>query len=297
MGACAVHRFYRDVNVFAGAANRGDRRRRTGRNQALAGRTNAAHADRRAGKQTLVRSERLSVAEARPLFLKSSSDQSHTLSDKRNAMRKEFLFCCATLAILLLSPLSSAGLDQVEKPIYQDSDFWQFKVVDNGLPVRANAPIDGIYAVTFRRGRFTVNPGFPQMRSVMFPQDDENQFLRFPLFIGNTWRVRYSQVADRTTTATTSVKALEEVTTTAGTFRAFAIERSDKTYRIGGDSGRGDGRMVASTRYLYFYSPETRSVIKYSWYNSRTQQSREIALIKFAAARQETRKSSELESR
>ena len=73
-----------------------------------------------------------------------------------------------------------------------------------------------------------------------------------------------------TRTADTSVAKIEEVSTPAGKFLAFKMERLD----VGGTASRW--------AFVYYYSPETRSIVKYFMDQSVGTGSakREIELIK-----------------
>ena len=84
--------------------------------------------------------------------------------------------------------------------------------------------------------------------------------------------------------ATTNVTGMEEVTTPAGTFRTFMIERHERGIRMGGDAGRGEGRLAGRLLYTYSYSPSTQSIVKYSLLTGQ-RGTREIELISFKTNR------------
>jgi hypothetical protein len=110
---------------------------------------------------------------------------------------------------------------------------------------------------------------------------DDHKYLQFPLAVNKQWSAQFEDVS-RTgrvgnESAETSVLGVEDVTTTAGTFRAFKIER----YEIVG-SGTPGGRANRPRRieHTYYYSPETRSIVKYHRLTPGIG-TREIELIKF----------------
>jgi hypothetical protein len=72
-------------------------------------------------------------------------------------------------------------------------------------------------------------------------------------------------------TVTSRVTGFEEVTTPTGTFRAFKIERTESL------------RDKDPTSGTLYYSPQTRSVVKYE-FSSPDKQTRVIELTKFGSA-------------
>jgi hypothetical protein len=102
--------------------------------------------------------------------------------------------------------------------------------------------------------------------------------LDFPLTVGKQWTRDYKGtfVGSNRPVArkvTYEVKSIEQVTTPAGTFRAFKLESDD----------RGPRDFWTTT---YWYSPETRSIVKSMFDGSSAGQytglKREIELINFA---------------
>jgi hypothetical protein len=106
----------------------------------------------------------------------------------------------------------------------------------------------------------------------------DNRHLRFPLSVGQKWTEEFATEVRGTNrrvkrTSETRVVGVERVTTDAGTYETFKIER---------DTWSG-GRLMSLWRY--FYSAQTKSVVKYNYQaligSSAT---REVELIKFRAA-------------
>lgn len=175
---------------------------------------------------------------------------------------KKIFFCCAVMASLFLAAFSVVAQEQAEAPTYKDGETWQFKMVEKGMAVQTAAAVVRNFTVSLSAGRVTVSPRFLEVRR-MLAIEDERQYLQFPLFVGKSWWVLYPGDGPVQIRGTTSVTRLEDVTTAAGTFRAFVIERRDKGFRRGGDAGRGDGRLAGRWSYTYYYSPQTRSIVKY----------------------------------
>jgi hypothetical protein len=95
------------------------------------------------------------------------------------------------------------------------------------------------------------------------------QYLDFPLFVGKRWKTEYraftimANHARFRVAAETWVSGIEQVSTNAGNFQAFRIQRESLE---SGSGGLGAGIGVGITRdvnYTYFYSPGTRSIVKY----------------------------------
>ena len=88
----------------------------------------------------------------------------------------------------------------------------------------------------------------------------KSQYFQFPLTVGKEWKTQQFY-RGRWMTAENSVIGMETVTTPAGTFPALRIERR-VLY-----SGLNNTRTGVSSHhwltYIYFYSPQTRSVVKY----------------------------------
>jgi len=109
------------------------------------------------------------------------------------------------------------------------------------------------------------------------------QDLKFPLSVGQKWSYEYrwtSRGAKRIQPRSieVNVSGVEQVTTPAGSFKAFKIVKQE-IWVMGKQAGGGQG----SESTTYFYSPDTKSVIKSSYVNENGAR-REIELIKFGSA-------------
>ena len=82
----------------------------------------------------------------------------------------------------------------------------------------------------------------------------ETQYYNFPLWVGKEWEGwrRLGRWRDSHATVT----GIESVTTAAGTFEAYRIERAFVMF---------EGIYNYYDTYVYFYSPQTRSVVRYDY--------------------------------
>ena len=103
--------------------------------------------------------------------------------------------------------------------------------------------------------------------------------LQFPLFVGEKWSYKYEHTAIGAKrpldhNVEINVTGIEQVSTPAGNFRAFKLEKED--------AAAHELRPWITT---YFYSPETKSVVK-SFFDARSGATLtiDIQLIKFGSA-------------
>ena len=212
-------------------------------------------------------------------------------------MKKIGIFLTFTISLLLCT--ISFGQEQAAAPAYRDGECWQFKAREWDFITRSSAALDGIYEVCYlsgtlkmfqlegtRRQELEVNAGYRRalLSMLAIAQDPvvESQYyeyLKFPIAVGANWRRSYSFKAPGSRfiasprVAETRVVTREEVKTQAGSFLAFRVERDE--------TGEGGVRQA----YVYYYSPETRSIVKYFFDASVGTGSakREIELIKAPA--------------
>ena len=122
----------------------------------------------------------------------------------------------------------------------------------------------------------------------MLAIDDEVQLLQFPLSVGKKWSTQYRQQiinGVRNLTTETNVTGLEEITTPAGKFRAFKIERWGSAAAVK-NAGKAPGSKTRNYEWTYYYSPQTQSILKYV-YEDEEGGTREIELVKFTAKKPE----------
>lgn len=206
----------------------------------------------------------------------------------------------ALIIVLLFGP-ETAGLAQAQtpitldaeatQPIHRDGDFWRFRVRGKETTQRTNS-IYGGYEILYRNNEFELfsfsaesrqreklnvfyEPAQldlkPSLAELVGLMDVKRvwRYLEFPLFVGKRWKTEYRAftiVANNARfriAAETWVSGIEQVSTNAGNFQAFRIQRESLE---SGSGGIGAGMGVGITRhvnYTYFYSPETRSIVKY----------------------------------
>jgi hypothetical protein len=196
------------------------------------------------------------------------------------------LFSSVLTALLLLAAFNVMGQEQAPAPVYKEGDFWQFRL--GKRPIEATIK-DGklrfFEPKPDQRTELDVEK-FPMLKNMLAVEPDEQKFLEFPLFVGKDWSNSYQDhlrgfAGLSSIPARTSVTAVEEITTSAGTFRAFKIERSEA---LSGPAARMKpvaGQTLGRT-YRYYYSPETRSIVKYN-FTGRSGNTIEIELLRFGS--------------
>ena len=139
----------------------------------------------------------------------------------------------------------------IAAPVYEAGDSWVYRVTRDG-----NAPEE--LRITYKNGQFEAKNSEIWSRSVwatVLRNDSEFETLEFPLTPGKTWTYRYegTNPKGRAQWRNAEVKvigpAAQPVKTPAGQFKAVEIQRYESW-------GRADRKTI------YFYSPETKSVVK-----------------------------------
>ncbi|HEV8342647.1 MAG TPA: hypothetical protein VGR30_09780 [Candidatus Binatia bacterium] len=209
----------------------------------------------------------------------------------------------SSVGILLLVAFNLYPQEQVPAPVYKDGEFWHFRAAEKDFLIQTTRAIGGDYEVFYSGGKVEVKAlkeeeaktreDIGHLRRMLNLPDDKWQLLQFPLAVGKKWSTSF-QVTSRlrgalvNRNAETSVTGMEQITTPAGTFRAFKIERRDYTAgRTAGPRGGTAGGEIFSL--TYYYSPDTRAIVKY--YDERQEPDRigttigkrEIELIKFGS--------------
>jgi len=204
---------------------------------------------------------------------------------------KQRSFSLAIVAIFLLAAFNVFS-QEAPTPDFQEKDFWQFKAVEQSVGgISRSNPFDGIYEVLYVQGNFktfrmTSNGREPADRAARGPllalvgQSPVVKDLKFPFSVGQKWDYSYefTVIGARKPflrTVEISVTGVEQVSTPAGSFNAFKLEK-EETFKLGEHPWVG----------TFYYSPDTKSIVKYSF--DATQigagTKREIELIKFGSA-------------
>jgi len=188
--------------------------------------------------------------------------------------------------------------EQANKPDYKDGDFWQYKLTDKGFRTQSTSALNGLYELTYRPDRIAIRLEGGEQREIrqavgelrrMLAIDDVREPLQFPLSVGKKWSTHFEQetnsTAKRKLATETNVTGLEEITTPAGKFRVFKIERWGSAGSIP-TSVRRAGSRTRNYEWTYYYSPQTQSIVKYT-YEDEEGGIREIELLKFRAKKPE----------
>lgn len=198
-----------------------------------------------------------------------------------------------SLGIMVLSILLSQAVafsqDEASKPSYKNGETWTYTVKESGSVGSSSRSLNGTYEVSIVDGKIkaVVVKGAdkeeleprPQALLNLLPFGSPN--LQFPLTVGKQWTFDYkgTYVGSNKPVArkiTYEVKGIEQVTTPAGAFRAFKLESDDRA---------GPRDYFTTT---YWYSPETRSIVKSKFDGSsggqQTGLQREIELTKVTPA-------------
>jgi len=196
----------------------------------------------------------------------------------------------ATLIFLLLVSVVAKAEEQVQAAVFKEGDFWKFKIVEKPVPGFSSTAIqflNGIFTLRHTaRGRMWVQElvedkeillesdqyigrilsllGLRQTGSPEGPPTTFNILLPFPLYVGKQWRNSYKtrvRTLSVPNTVNSEVVAEQQVATQAANFRALKIER---THQIPVASPVFGSHML-NTRGAYYYSPETKSIVKYDF--------------------------------
>ena len=161
--------------------------------------------------------------------------------------------------------------DQTEAPTYRNGDFWIYRVKQQNYIVSTSNVMNGDYQITIAGGArsFLQLDGQQTLQAnqagalwLMQPtgpvRKQPAQYFQFPLVVGKSWEgIVSTGRARRERKATNRVTGIERVTTAAGTFDTYRIVRE-----IWFSTGAYDDFHHDWT-FVYYYSPETRSVVKY----------------------------------
>ena len=207
-------------------------------------------------------------------------------------MNKRQIFSLAIAAAFLLAAFNAFS-QEVPPPVFQDGDFWQFKAVETSVGgISRSNPFDGMYEVFYSQGNFKTfqmtgngrEPAGPSARGPLLAflgQGSVIKDLQFPFSVGQKWDYKYEFTAIGSKksflrTVEIHVTGVEQVTTPAGNFSAFKLEK-EEMFKLGEHPWVG----------TFYYSPETKSVVKYSFDSTQTGAGtkRESELVKFRAAR------------
>jgi hypothetical protein len=186
--------------------------------------------------------------------------------------------------------LDVAAQERAEAPTFIDGDFWQYRVVEHGEYMKTERELNGIYEIAYSNGQFKAFKLETNQKNELRSGESvltgligqtALQHLQFPLFKGKSWTTDYTfrprrREVDRSVRVVTKVTDFAEVTISAGTFKAFKLEREARF------------KNVDHWIFVYYWSPQTTSVVKYQMEVLKGDEAgnkREIELIKFGSTR------------
>src|SRR5262245_29097880 len=171
-------------------------------------------------------------------------------------------------------PQPAEKADQrAEAPTYNPDDYWVFKVTRFSKEQSSADEIqkggEFVLVPTPKRARvFRLTDGNripitrPGNLSMMLPtvgvQQEIAKYYDFPLFVGKKWEAPGFQ--NKLTSPKNEVTAIETVTTPAGSFPVYKIERLISRTMLDGN--------VQRFWFTYYYSPQTRSLVKFNYENN-----------------------------
>jgi hypothetical protein len=181
---------------------------------------------------------------------------------------------CAASGPTISTPVRAGAA--VAAPAYQNGDQWMYKIV------RSTANNEQI-RISYRNGKFehdnpTIFDG--AIWAIVNRMDGELKPLNFPLTPGKSWSYRYQGAGarGRTVWRDAEVKVIgptaQPVKTKAGQFKAVEIQRVETW-------------GAAQRNSTYFYSPDTKSVVKLiaDIASPTTNQHYEMELLKYSSGK------------
>src|SRR5262245_29421801 len=197
-------------------------------------------------------------------------------------------------AAILWSTAILFAQEQAPAPSFKEGDTWQFNTIRKGQLGKSTEQNEGIYELIVRQGVvkiYDINGGQKNERSVqpdgptqilltLVGKSDQRQDLKFQLSVGQKWTYKYETrlLGDKSKqrrSAEVDVVGMEQVTTPAGSFKAYKLINNESA---------SSGSLVGGTSNVtttYFYSPETRSIVKSSRVVDNNPGTVETELIKF----------------
>ena len=184
----------------------------------------------------------------------------------------------------------AAPRDAVPAPVFREGDFWRFTVTEQSdEPLTRTDTVHGDYELSYSGGKFTLSKLAGGRKTEVYVYSGETlvdaeftpaeflslldhqrvwAFIQFPLYVGKMWKTSYRALGKDDMTllfsisAQTRVTGIEKIATAAGNLEAFKIEREAS---LSATLGRGVPHGITMWHhYVYYYSPETRTIVKYN---------------------------------
>jgi hypothetical protein len=212
-------------------------------------------------------------------------------------MSKRILFSVFAAAIFWSTVIAFAQ-EQAPAPSFKEGDTWQFNFSRKGQIASSTEQNNGMYELSITQGvvkvyevngnqknEIAIQPDGPTqglLRLIRKSDQQERPNVKFPLSVGEKWTYQYETTPPGLPRAQrrhveVNVAGMEQVTIPAGSFKAYKLIRSESWSMTGRYGGSGRGGSTTT----YFYSPETRSIVKSSTVNDNNPGTVEIELIKF----------------
>lgn len=202
-------------------------------------------------------------------------------------MRRSVMLGVCAIAIVF-SQTVAFSQDEATKPSYKNGETWLYTLKEGGSTGSSSRSLNGTYELSIVDGKLKVAAVNGSEKEDLEPRPAPliamltfGPNLDFPLTVSKQWTRDYkgTYVGSSKPIArkiTYEVKGIEQVTTPAGTYRAFKLESDDRA---------GQRDYFTTT---YWYSPETRSIVKSKFDGSsggqHTGLQREIELTKVTPA-------------
>jgi hypothetical protein len=207
-------------------------------------------------------------------------------------MKKQMFFFLLAIA-LFWSNTHTFAQDQVPAPAFKEGDTWQFNISRQDQIASSTAQNEGLYEIIYTQGKAVVfkidgsqktevdispdSPGEGLLGAI--GKNARRPDLKFPLSVGEKWNYEVTvrpagARQDQRRSAEVTVMGQEQVTTPAGSFKAYKLVRSE-SWSVG---RAGKGNSSTST---FFYSLDTRSIVKRVTENSNNPGIAINELIKF----------------
>jgi hypothetical protein len=173
------------------------------------------------------------------------------------------------MAGVLLIPAFEVFGQEAQAPVYKEGECWQFRSVSKNWQGYVSGvlalPVNGDHKICFLERQFFESEGGTKSQvaadslwnNILYLRENLN--FKFPLVVGRK-RTEELQTQIRGTnrrvrrTSEITVIGIEPITSSASTYATFKIEKNDW---CGGGTSCG--------KWIYFYSPQTKSVVKYNY--------------------------------
>jgi len=180
-------------------------------------------------------------------------------------MKNVLLFLVA--AMLLISPFKVFG-QEAQAPVYKEGECWVFRSVSKNYQGYVSGvlamPVNGDHRICFLRHNFWELDESAKSRistdsvwnNILYMR--QTRYLNFPLIVGQKRneefeaRIRGTNRREKRTSEST-VLGMEQITSSAGAYQTFKIETN------------GWCGAKACGKWIYFYSAQTKSVVKYNY--------------------------------